>query len=174
MLVLLGACRKKDIVDIQYIEVNKTRMCASHHAPLSNVRLHARRWQGYMDVMPHIRGLQVSEALKLCPTIFWVVESRYGISYLIEPEIIHVRSHFAGTFIFLLSILQNSHKSHFQSNLTICDTFRPQMRFKIEWVPIEMTGFRWQTFAKNCKYDCNFRKLGRHYWLGHISQHSMG
>lgn len=65
----MGACRKKDIVDIQYIEVNKTRICVSHHAPLSNVRLHARRWQGYMDVMPHIRGLQVSEALKFCPTI---------------------------------------------------------------------------------------------------------
>ncbi len=172
--MLLGACRKKDIVDIQYIEVNKTRMCASHHAPLSNVRLHARRWQGYMDVMPHIRGLQVSEALKLCPTIFWVVESRYGISYLIEPEIIHVRSHFAGTFIFLCQYCRTHIKVTFNPTWPFAIPFALKMRFKIEWVPIEMTGFRWQTFAKNCKYDCNFRKLGRHYWLGHISQHSMG
>lgn len=66
--------------------------------PPSNVRLRARRWQGYMDVMPHIRELQVSEALKSCSTILWVVESRYGISYLTEPERINVRSHFVGNF----------------------------------------------------------------------------
>lgn len=111
--------------------------------PPSNVRLRARRWQGYMDVMPHIRELQVSEALKRCPTILWVVESRYGISYLTEPERINVRSHFAGNFLFYFFQYCRSHKkSHFQSNLTICDIFRPQMSFKIEWVPIEMTGFR--------------------------------
>lgn len=136
--------------------------------PPSNVRLRARRWQGYMDVMPHIRELQVSEALKRCPTILWVVESRYGISYLTEPERINVRSHFAGNFYFF-----------YIAELTKKVTFNPTwpfaISFALKWV-LKSSGFllKWLDFAdkhspNNGKYDCNFRKLGRHPQIRQIS-----